>query len=88
MPETTIQDVIDDLTEILAECRQKNSPLGFFASLYRRVTIRVRDGIARGEFEDNARMEMLDVIFAKRYIDAYRAYRIWPRRHAKLDDCF
>lgn len=75
MTDTTIQDVIDDLTEILAECRKNNSPLGFFASLYRRVTIRVRDGIAKGEFEDNDRMEKLDVIFAKRYIDAYRTYR-------------
>ena len=74
MTDATIQDVIDDLTKILAECRQKNSPLGFFASLYRRVTIRVRDGIAKGEFEDNARMEKLDVIFATRYINAYHTY--------------
>jgi hypothetical protein len=39
------------------------------------VTIRVRDGILAGEFGDNPRMERLDVIFAKRFIDAYHSYQ-------------
>ena len=70
-----IQGVVDRLTEIIEECRLKNSPLGFFAALYRKVTIRVRDGIAKNEFDNNEQMERLDVLFAKRYIDAYDLYR-------------
>ncbi|SNR98860.1 hypothetical protein SAMN06295967_101382 [Belliella buryatensis] len=70
----TISDVIHRMDQIIAECHQKQSRLGYFAILYRQVTIRVAEGISCGEFEDNARMEVLDVIFAKRFIDAYEAY--------------
>jgi len=74
MPIHSIQEVIDRLTEIIDECRAKNSPLGFFAALYRKVTIRVRDGIAKNEFDNNEQMERLDILFANRYIDAYAQY--------------
>lgn len=72
---TTITDVIDRLTDIINQSKKENSPLGYFAALYRKVTIRVRDGIARGEFADNAQMEKLDILFAKRYIEAYDQWR-------------
>jgi len=42
--------------------------------LYRMVTRRIKEGIDRKEFEDNARMELLDILFAKRFIDAYDLY--------------
>src|SRR6202008_4811607 len=48
---------------------------GYFAALYYKVTSRVRDGIHNGEFEDGARMEKLDVLFASRYLDAYTKWR-------------
>jgi len=67
----TIDDVILALDQIIAESEQNNLPAGYFAALYRNVTIRVKDGIASGYFDDGARMEKLDVVFAKRYIDAY-----------------
>lgn len=38
------------------------------------MPISVKEGIEKGEFEDNERMARLDVIFAKRYIDAYIKY--------------
>jgi hypothetical protein len=34
------------------------------------VTDRIRTGVAAGEFDDNARMARMDVIFANRYLDA------------------
>ncbi len=71
---TTILEVIDRLDNIVAACRLKNSRIGYFAILYRQVTLRVSSGILAGEFEDNARMERLDVLFAKRFIDAYDAW--------------
>ncbi len=72
---TQIQVVIDRLSEIIEESKKDNSPLGYFAALYRKVTIRIRDGIAKNEFEDNERMERLDVLFAQRYLDAYNNYK-------------
>ncbi|MCH7413658.1 DUF5995 family protein [Belliella sp. R4-6] len=80
----TIDDVIARMDEIVAECAAKESRLGYFAILYRQVTIRVKEGILKGEFEDNPRMEKLDVIFAKRFIDAYEAYQ----NGKSLTDCW
>lgn len=74
-PPRTIDDVINRLDEVLAWSRRSKSRLGYFAALYRKVTIRVKDGIARGEFADGPRMERLDVIFAGRYLDAFDRYR-------------
>lgn len=70
----TINEVIDAMDSIVNACREKNSRIGYFAVLYRMVTVRVRDGILAGEFEDNPRMEKLDILFAKRFIDAYHDY--------------
>lgn len=70
----TIDQVIKTLEAIIDESIQTNSTLGYFAVLYQKVTIKVKEGIASNFFEDNERMEKLDVIFAKRYIEAYYLY--------------
>lgn len=70
----SIDEVVDQLDQIIQDCITAKSPLGYFPALYKRVTIAVRDGIARGDFEDNQRMEKLDIIFASRYLDAYHAF--------------
>lgn len=71
----TINDVLFRLDEIVEECKINQSRIGYFAVLYRQVTRRVKTGILRQEFEDNLRMEKLDVLFAKRFIDAYELWR-------------
>ncbi len=71
----TIDEVINELEEIISECEKSNNPLGYFAALYQKVTIKVKEGIESNFFDDGSRMEKLDVIFAKRYIDAYYAWQ-------------
>jgi hypothetical protein len=71
----TINEVLFRLDEIVEDCRISQSRIGYFAILYRQVTRRVKEGILQGEFEDNLRMEKLDVLFAKRFIDAYELWR-------------
>ena len=71
----TIDEVIEALDEIIKQSEDNNDTAGYFAALYRRVTHRVKLGIANNEFEDGARMEHLDVLFANRYIDAYFAWK-------------
>lgn len=71
----TIQEVLVRMDQIVDECKASQSRIGYFAILYRQVTRRVRDGILAGEFEDNPRMEVLDVLFAKRFIDAYGLWK-------------
>jgi hypothetical protein len=75
MPARTIDEVIAQLDEVIARSRRERSRLGYFALLYRNVTVKVKEGIQAGAFEDGARMERLDVIFANRYLDAYDRYR-------------
>jgi hypothetical protein len=72
---TDIDGVVERLEAIIKDCIARQDRLGYFAALYNRVTQAVRDGIARGEFDDGPRMERLDVIFASRYISAYDTYR-------------
>lgn len=71
----TIDEVILTLDKIVDECKTNNCPLGFFAVLYRKVTISVKEGIQNNRFEDNIRMEKLDVYFANRYCQAYFNYK-------------
>lgn len=72
---TTIDEVIEILEDIISASEHNNSPLGFFAILYLKVTKKVKEGIDQQFFDDNSRMEKLDVIFANRYLAAYFAYQ-------------
>jgi len=71
----SIDSIIERLGTVVAETRASQSPLGYFAALYRRVTIAVNEAIERGQFEDNGRMEALDVHFAGRYLTALEQFR-------------
>ncbi|MCE7055643.1 DUF5995 family protein [Algoriphagus sp. AGSA1] len=71
----TIDEVLLCMDQIVEECRSDQSRIGYFAILYRQVTRRIRDGILAGEFEDNPRMEKLDILFAGRFIDAYEMWK-------------
>ena len=71
----TIDEVIRKLNLIIQDAETNNDPAGYFAALYQKVTIKVKEGIASGYFDDGPRMEQLDVLFAQRYIDAWEAYK-------------
>ena len=73
MPAATIDEVIERLDEVVGRARRDRSRNGYFAALYRKVTVSVRDGIRAGRFEDGERLERLDVIFANRYLEAVAA---------------
>ena len=71
----TIDEVIARLDEHIARSRRERDRTGYFAVLYRGVTVRVKEDIAAGRFEDGGRMEHLDVTFANRYLDALERHR-------------
>ena len=75
-PAATIDEVIMQLTAIVEWSKQNNSRMGYFAALYRKVTIQVKKSIQENYFDDGLRMERLDVIFANRYIRACYQYQI------------
>jgi Family of unknown function (DUF5995) len=75
MPPQTIDEILTELDQIILRARNERDRLGFFATLYRNVTIKVKEGIAAGLFEDGPRMEKLDVTFANRYLAALDSFQ-------------
>lgn len=75
MPATTIDDILTQLESIIAESIRTNNRMGYFAALYYKVTASVKEGIAKGQFENGPRMEQFDVLFAGRYLDALNAWK-------------
>jgi hypothetical protein len=75
VPAQTIDDVIRALDGIIDWAWDQKSRNGYFAALYRRVTRAVKDGIAQGRFQNGPRMEVLDVNFANRYLQAFEQFR-------------
>jgi len=70
----SIEGVIQSLDRLIEWSNAHSMRAGYFAALYRKVTINVKQGIAEGRFDNGARMERLDVIFANRYLDAFEQY--------------
>lgn len=70
----TTADVLARLDQIVAAEREKESPMGYFPALYCKITEGIRDGIRASRFENGARMDRLDVLFARRYFEAYDAW--------------
>jgi hypothetical protein len=81
MPATTIDEVLLQLQAIIDRSITENSRTGYFAALYYKVTQRVKEGIQNKEFDDNERMERLDVIFASRYLTALEQ---WERNDKQI----
>ena len=71
----SIDEVISILGNIILESENNKDPLGYFAALYQKVTIKVKEGIENNFFDNGPRMEKLDVVFANRYIEAYYSYQ-------------
>ncbi|EDM75747.1 hypothetical protein PPSIR1_27733 [Plesiocystis pacifica SIR-1] len=88
MAAETIDEVIAELDRVLEWARREDSRVGYFAALYRKVTVQVKAGIEAGEFDDGPRMEALDVAFANRYLDALATYRSGRRPVGAWDLAF
>ena len=72
MTPKTIEEVIETLEQIIQSSKTQENPMGYFAALYYKVTISVKDKLGENYFKDDQRMEQLDVIFANRYLSAYK----------------
>jgi hypothetical protein len=74
MQASNIDEVLDLLDGILADCTAQADPLGYFPALYRQVTLKVKQGIAAGFFDNGARLDTFDADFANRFFAAYSGY--------------
>jgi len=88
VPAQTIDEIISQLQAIVDDAIANNSRAGYFAALYLKVTTRVKEGIAAGEFQNGPRMEQLDVIFANRYIAAHGQWKNKQKASASWELAF
>lgn len=70
-----LQTLIGEMDQVVAECRERGDRAGYFAALYRNVTREVARRSAAGQFADPERMALFTTAFARRYLDAYAAWR-------------
>jgi len=70
-----IDGVVEALGGIVRQARRDGDRVGYFAALYRQVTVEVRTAIHAGAFEDGARMDRFDTHFGNRYFEAHDAWR-------------
>jgi Family of unknown function (DUF5995) len=71
----TIDDVLAAMDRQLDREIEENDPAGYFTSVYRAVTARIRDGVRAGEFDNDERMQRFDVLFATAFLDAAEDHR-------------
>lgn len=71
----TIDEVIEQLEHIIQDSIESESTLGYFAALYHKVTLTIKNKLGTNYFDNDDRMEQLDVIFANRYLLAYANYK-------------
>jgi hypothetical protein len=71
----TIDGVIERMDQIIAQSLTNGSRLGYFAALYRRVTIQIKKNIDDRTFENPQLLEQLAVTFAGRYFTALESYQ-------------
>jgi hypothetical protein len=77
MPAKTIDEVIQELDDIIAWAQGNRSRLGYFAAMYRKVTLKVKEGIADGVFEND--FNKINEILAALVDGVERELaRIWP----------
>ena len=70
----SIDQVLIELDKIIETSIDQGDYLAIFGYVYRRTTAQIKAEILAKSFEDNERMEKLDVIFANRYLDAYHRF--------------
>ena len=71
---TTLDEVVEAIGSIIDWSISASSRLGYFAALYKRITIAVGVALDQVAFEDGPRMERFDVAFSVRYFDALNGY--------------
>ncbi|WP_033284377.1 DUF5995 family protein [Streptomyces sp. NRRL F-525] len=88
-----IDEVVDGLAGIVREATDAGDRVGYFAALYRQVTVEIRKAIHAGQFEDGPRMDRFDTLFGNRYFEAHDAWqrdrsgpRCWRETFGLLSD--
>jgi Family of unknown function (DUF5995) len=70
----TIDDAARNIDQVVDWAIKAESHIGYFAALYKRITLAIRDAIKDGVFDDGDRIDQLGVAFSQRYFNSLNAY--------------
>lgn len=71
---TTLDAVVEALDALIGWAITAASRLGYFAALYKRITLAVSTAVTGGEFQDGPKMARFDAAFAARYFNALNGH--------------
>jgi Family of unknown function (DUF5995) len=70
----TIEEVVDAIDSVIRWSIATSNPLGYFAAVYKRITVAVLEAVKGNKFENGERMKRFDVAFANRYFEALNGH--------------
>ncbi|MCI5136287.1 MAG: hypothetical protein D3920_14750 [Candidatus Electrothrix sp. AW2] len=68
-------EVLEIIDTIISDAKAEKSRHGYFAALYKQVTLQIKQRIDEGKFADPKKMDRLNTIFANRYFEAYKKFK-------------
>ncbi len=71
----SIDQVIEKLESIIQLSKEHSNRVGYFASLYLRVTQTIKNKLGTGYFDNDERLEKLDIHFAAHYFKAAEQFK-------------
>lgn len=80
-PTHTLQEVVDRLAQIISDAKRDHNRAGYFAALYHKVTVKVKEGVDKGQFANAESLARLDIMFANRY---FYALEQWQKKEKGL----
>jgi hypothetical protein len=70
----TLDDAVRGIDQIVDWAIRAESHIGYFAALYKRITVAIQDAINDGVFDDGDRIDQLGIVFSQRYFNSLNAY--------------
>jgi hypothetical protein len=79
----SMADAQEGIDRVVAWAIEAQSHIGYFAALYKRVTLAIRKAMTDGVFQDADRIDRLGTVFSQRYFDSLNAF-FHPDRYEGL----
>ena len=70
----TLDDSVRGIDQVVDWAIKAESHIGYFAALYKRITLAIQDAITEGVFDDGDRIGQLGIVFSQRYFKSLNAY--------------
>ena len=70
----TLDEAVRGIDQVVDWAIRSESHIGYFAALYKRITLAIQQAVREGVFDDGDRIEQLGIVFSQRYFNSLNAY--------------